>query len=44
MHHVITFVKDEGNNLTTMAFALRSIIDYQPLRLIKVYEGMCFSM
>jgi len=45
MHrHVITFVKDEGNNLTTMTFALCSIIDYQPLRLIKVYEGMCFSM
>jgi hypothetical protein len=44
MHRVIAFVKDDGNNLTTMAFALCSIIDYQPLRLIKVYEGMRFSM
>jgi hypothetical protein len=25
MHCVITFVKDEGNNLTTMAFTLHSI-------------------
>jgi hypothetical protein len=43
VHHVIAFVKYEGINLTTMAFALRSIIDCQPLRLLKVYEGTCFK-
>jgi len=30
MHRVIAFVKNEGNNLNTMAIALRSIIIYQP--------------
>jgi hypothetical protein len=43
LHHVIAFMKDEGSNLTIMAFALCSIIDCQPLRLIKVYEGMCLG-
>jgi hypothetical protein len=42
-HRVIAFVKDEGSNLTSMAFTLCSIIDYQPLRLLKVYEGICFG-
>ncbi len=40
-HHVIAFVKDEGNNLTSMTTTLHSI--NQPLKLQKVYEGMCFS-
>jgi hypothetical protein len=39
MHYVITFVKDETINLTTMALMLHSIIDCEPLKLIKVYEG-----
>jgi hypothetical protein len=39
IHHVIAFVKDEDNNLTTMASTLHCIIDCEPLRLIKVYEG-----
>jgi hypothetical protein len=43
MHHVIAFVKNEGSNLTTMAFASCSIIDFQPLRLIKVYRGTCIG-
>jgi hypothetical protein len=43
MHHVIAFVKDKGSNLTTMAIALCFIIDYEPLKLIKVYEGTCFE-
>jgi hypothetical protein len=43
MHHVIAFVKNKGNNLTTMASASCSIIDFQPLRLIKVYKGTCFG-
>jgi hypothetical protein len=36
MHCVIEFVKDKGSNLTTMAYVLCSIIDYEPLRLINV--------
>jgi hypothetical protein len=40
---VIAFVKNEGNNLTTMAFASCCIIDFQPLRLIKVYKGTCIG-
>jgi hypothetical protein len=40
---VIAFEKDEGNNLRSMASTLCSIIDYQPLRLLKVYEGTCFG-
>jgi hypothetical protein len=43
IHHVITFVKDKGNNLTTMTIALCFIIDYEPLKLIKVYEGTCLE-
>jgi hypothetical protein len=44
MHHVITFMKDEGNNLTSMVVALHeSIVDCQPLKLEMVYEGMCFG-
>jgi hypothetical protein len=43
VHRVIAFVKDEGNNLTSMASTLCSIIDYQPLRLFNVYEGICFG-
>ncbi len=38
--HVIAFVKNKGKNLTTMAFASCSIIDFQPLRLLKVYKGI----
>jgi hypothetical protein len=33
MHHMIAFVKDEGNNLMFMATTLRSIIDCCPLKL-----------
>ncbi len=44
MHHVITFMKDEGSNLRSMVVALHeSVVDYQPLKLQKVYEGMCFG-
>jgi hypothetical protein len=43
MHCVITFVKDKGNNLTTMASTLCSVIGFEPLRLIKVYEGTYFK-
>jgi hypothetical protein len=43
LHQVIAFVKDEGNNLTTMAIVLYSIVDYKPLNLLRVYEGTCFG-
>jgi hypothetical protein len=40
-HHVIAFVKDEGNNLTLMATTLHFI--NQPLKFQSVYEGTCFG-
>jgi len=40
-HHVIAFAKDEGTNLTSMTITLHFI--NQPLKLQKVYEGMCFG-
>jgi hypothetical protein len=40
---VIVFVKDEGNNLGTMATTLQSIINYELLNLLWVYEGTCFG-
>jgi len=43
IHCVIAFVKDEGNNLTTMASTLCSIIGFEPLKLIKVYESTYFK-
>ncbi len=43
MHHMIAFVKDEGNNLMFMATTLHSIVDCCPLKLQQVYEGMCFG-
>jgi hypothetical protein len=43
LHQVTAFVKDENNNLTVMAITLQSIIDYEPLKLLMVYEGTCFG-
>jgi hypothetical protein len=43
MHHMITFVKDEGNNFMFMAPTLCSIVDCHLLKLQRVYEGMCFG-
>jgi hypothetical protein len=40
---VITFVKDDDNNLGFIATKLRFIIDYEPLKLLQVYEGNCFG-
>jgi hypothetical protein len=39
LHQVIAFVKDEGTNLSTMVTIMHSIIDYEPLKILKVYEG-----
>jgi hypothetical protein len=43
LHQVITFVKDGSNNLTTMVATLQSIIDYEPLKLLMVYESTYFG-
>jgi hypothetical protein len=43
MHRMITFVKDESNNLMSMVIELHSIVDYCPLKLQWVYECMCFG-
>jgi hypothetical protein len=40
---VITFVKNEGNNLGTMATTLQSIIDYKLFNLFWVYKGTYFG-
>jgi hypothetical protein len=32
-------VKDEGNNFETVVATLQSIIDYEPFKLLWVYEG-----
>jgi hypothetical protein len=36
LHQVITFVKDENMNISTMAPIIHSIIDYEPLKIFKV--------
>ncbi len=43
LHPIITFVKDEGTNLSGMAATLYSIINYEPLKILKVQEGTCFG-
>ncbi len=43
LHQVIAFVKDEDTNLVIMATTLHSIIDYEPMKILKVYEGTCFG-
>jgi hypothetical protein len=43
MHRMIVFVKDEGNNLMSMATTLRSIVDCHLLKLQRVYESTCFG-
>jgi hypothetical protein len=43
LHWVITFVKYEGSNLIIMATAPQSIVDYEPLKLHRVYKGTCFG-
>jgi hypothetical protein len=40
---MIAFVKDEGTNLVTMATTLHSIIDCEPMKIFRVYEGTCFG-
>ncbi len=40
---MITFVKDEGNNLGMMSTTLKSIIHYELLKFLWVYESTCFE-
>ncbi len=35
-------MKDEGGNLTIMATILQSIVDCEPLKLLRVYDDTCF--
>ncbi len=43
IHCVLTFVKDEGKNLGSMAMALQSIVDCKLLKISWVYKGTCFG-
>jgi hypothetical protein len=43
LHWVITFVKDEGNNLAGVVITLHSIVDCEPLNNFRVYEGTSFG-
>jgi hypothetical protein len=40
---VFAFVKDEGTNLVIMATTLHSIINCEPMKIFRVYEGTCFG-
>jgi len=41
LHRIIAFVKDENINLFVMTVAMHSIIDCEPQKIFKVYEGTC---
>ncbi len=43
IHCVLTFVKNDNNNLGSMVTILQSIIDCEPLMMSQVYEGTCFG-
>ncbi len=43
MHHLTAYVNEKGNNLMTTTSTSCSIIDFEPLRFIKVHEGTCFK-
>jgi len=43
VHRVITFVKNDGNSLGTMATTICFIIICQPLKINHVYEGTYFG-
>jgi hypothetical protein len=43
MYHVIAFVKNEGNNLMTMAIKICFIIDYYSLKLQRFYKYTYFG-
>jgi hypothetical protein len=43
IHRVLTFVKDEGGNLGSMATTLQSIINCKLINILQMYEGICFG-
>ncbi len=43
LHQVIAFINDEDINLIVMVIAKHSIIDCEPLKVLKVYESICFK-
>jgi hypothetical protein len=43
IHCVIAFIKDEGNNLGSMATTFWFIIDYESLKFLWVYEDIWFG-
>jgi hypothetical protein len=43
LHWVIAVVKEESTNLSILVTIIHSIIDCEPLKIFKVYEGTCFG-
>jgi hypothetical protein len=43
LNKLITYVQDEGGNMSTFAQALTSIVNYHPLGLIVIWQGLCFG-
>ena len=42
-HKVISYVKDEGSNLRTLASVLTSVASCKPLALLQPYSRVCFG-
>jgi hypothetical protein len=40
---IITYVKDERSNLNAMIDALKSVVNYESLRLKESFQGTCFG-
>ncbi len=40
---LITYMKDEGGNLSTLAIALSSMVNCAPLKLVARWQGSCFA-
>ncbi len=43
LHQVIVVVNNEDINLSIMVATMHSIINYEPLKILNVYEGTCFG-
>jgi len=43
LHQIIAFVKDENIDLFVTTIVMHSIIDCEPQKILKVYEGTCFG-
>jgi hypothetical protein len=40
---LIAYVKDKSGNLSTLAQAFTSIVNYSPLGLVILWQGLCFG-